>query len=470
MDITFYGAAEEVTGSCYLIRNQGYHLLLECGLFQGMPADEARNREPFPFDPSTIDAVILSHAHIDHSGRLPQLVKGGYSGPIHTQRATRDLCNIMLADSAFLNEKEAEWANRKRERKGLPPVEPLYTMEDVRQTISRFNGVEYHEEHEVVPGVRFILHDAGHILGASIVELILSEGGVERRVLFSGDLGQKELPILRDPEVVSGADLLLMESTYGDRLHLSWRDTLEELRNIFLSANHRRGNILIPAFTVGRTQEILYLFGKYFHEWRLDRWQIFLDSPMGIESTEVYSRYRELYDREARKITDEKGNFFHLPNFHLSHRTEDSMKLNQIRSGAIIMAGSGMCTGGRIKHHLKHNLWRRDSHLIISGFQARGTVGRSIVDGARHIRLWGETIKVAATVHTIGGLSAHADQQGLLNWYRRMEPRPPVVLVHGEPSAQKIFKGVLQEDLGAEVTIATPGMRLNLLPQQGTRQ
>ncbi len=465
MDITFYGAAEEVTGSCYLIRNQGYHVLLECGLFQGMPADEARNREPFPFDPSTIDAVILSHAHIDHSGRLPQLVKGGYSGSIHTHGATRDLCNIMLADSAFLNEKEAEWANRKRERKGLPLIEPLYTMEDVKHTITRFNGVAYHEEHEVVPGVRFILHDAGHILGASIVELILSEGGVERRILFSGDLGQKGLPILRDPEVVHGADLLLMESTYGDRLHLSWRDTLEELRQIFLSADHRRGNILIPAFTVGRTQEILYLFGKYFHEWRLERWQIFLDSPMGIESTEVYSQYSNLYDREARRITDEKGNFFNLPNFHLSHRTEDSMKLNQIRSGAIIIAGSGMCTGGRIKHHLKHNLWRRDSHLIISGFQARGTLGRSIVDGARHVRLWGETIKVAAKVHSIGGLSAHADQQGLLNWYRRMEPTPPVVLVHGEPSVQSILKGLLQEELGAEVTIATPGMRLNLLSQ-----
>ena len=463
VDITFYGAAEEVTGSCYLIRNQGYHVLLECGLFQGMPKSEARNSDPLPFDPKSIDAVILSHAHIDHSGRLPLLVKAGYSGPIYTQEATRDLCNVMLADSAFLNEKEAEWANRKRERKGLPLTEPLYTMEDARHTITQFKTVYYHEEHEVVPGVKFILHDAGHILGASIVEIVLSEGGVERRVVFSGDLGQKGLPILRDPEMVSGADLVLMESTYGDRLHRSWKETLEEFRAILLTAKYGRGNILIPAFTVGRTQEILYLFSKYYHEWRLDRWQIFLDSPMAIDSTEIYSRYSELYDREAREVSSSKGDFFHLPNFHLSRTTEESMKLNQIRSGAIIIAGSGMCAGGRIKHHLKHNIWRKDTHLIISGFQARGTLGRLIVDGAAHIRLWGETIKVAATVHTIGGLSAHADQHGLLSWYQKMGSVPPVVLVHGEPSAQEVLKKLLQDQMGADVTIATPGMRLNLL-------
>lgn len=463
MNITFYGAAEEVTGSCYLIENQGYRVLLECGLFQGMPKSELRNSEPFAFDPKSIDAVILSHAHIDHSGRIPLLVKSGFSGPIYTQGATRELCNIMLADSAFLNEKEAEWGNRKRVRKGLPLIEPLYTMEDARHAVMQFKAVDYNTEHEIVPGVRFKLRDAGHILGASIVELVLSEGGVERTLVFSGDLGQNGVPILCDPEKVASADIVMMESTYGDRIHRSWKDTLEELKGVLRSAKHNKGNVLIPAFTVGRTQEILYLFSRYFDEWELGRWQIFLDSPMAIDATEIYSKYDDLYDREARKTFSKKGDFFYLPNFHFSKTTEDSMKLNQIRSGAIIIAGSGMCTGGRIKHHLKHNLWRRECHLIISGFQARGTLGRSIVDGAKYVRLWGETIKVASTVHTVGGLSAHADQHGLLNWYKKIKGVPPVILVHGEPDAQSVLRQRLQDELGAKVTIAKPRMKLDLM-------
>ncbi len=463
MNITFYGAAKEVTGSCYLIENQGYRVLLECGLFQGMPKSELRNSEPFAFDPTSIDAVVLSHAHIDHSGRIPLLVKSGFSGPVYTHKATKDLCNIMLADSAFLNEKEAEWGNRKRARKGLPLIEPLYTMEDARHAVMQFKAVDYNTEHDIVPGVRLKLLDAGHILGASIVELTMSDGGSERKLVFSGDLGQNGMPILCDPESVKNADIVLMESTYGDRMHRSWKDTLEELRGILRSAKQTKGNILIPAFTVGRTQEILYLFSKYYDEWGLGNWQIFLDSPMAIDATETYSKYDDLYDREASKIFSRKGDFFHLPNFHFSRTTEDSMKLNQISSGAIIIAGSGMCTGGRIKHHLKHNLWRRDCHLVISGFQASGTLGRAIVDGAKYVRLWGETIKVAASVHTIGGLSAHADQRGLLGWYKKIKGVPPVVLVHGEPDAQGVLRQHLQDEIGAQVVIAKPEMVLDLL-------
>ncbi len=462
MDITFYGAAGEVTGSCYLIRAGGKQLLLDCGLIQGPEKEEARNRQPFPFDPRQIDAVVLSHAHIDHSGRIPQLVKAGYNGHIYTQRACRDLCRIMLRDSAFLSEKDAEWANRKRLRKGLPRVEPLYTVKEAQEAMRRFRVVDYDQEQEILPGIRVRLRDAGHILGSSIVELWLEEGGQRRKLVFSGDLGHTGAPILRDPTFIDSADRVIMESTYGDRLHRSWDETWAEMHDVMQEARNGSGNILIPAFAVGRSQELLYLFAKHFDAWGLGRWQIFLDSPMAIEATEVYARHSELYDQDATHLFKHNQQRALLPNFHFSRTANQSMGLNRIRSGAIIIAGSGMCTGGRIRHHLKHNIWRSDCNLIIVGYQANGTLGRALVDGAKRIRLWGETIRVAAKVHTVGGLSAHADQQGLIDWYQGFSNRPPVVLVHGEPEPQTILAGRLERESGAKVLKAEPHMRLEL--------
>jgi metallo-beta-lactamase family protein len=451
MQIEFLGATREVTGSCFLVRVGGQRLLVECGLVQGAREHEEHNREPFLFAAAEIDAVVLTHAHLDHSGRLPLLIKRGYTGPVYTHKATAELCAIMLEDAGYLNEKDVQWANKKRQRKGLKPIEPLYTRDEARAAQRHFQTLDYGQPREILPGATLTLRDAGHILGSAIVELELSEAGRTRKVVFSGDLGHKGAPILRDPEPIAQADLVVMESTYGNRLHRSWEATWQEMGGIISSARSGQGNILIPAFTVGRTQELLYAFKCHYEEWGIDGWQVFLDSPMGIEATEVYARHAKLYDEQASRIYEQSGDPFDLPNLHLSRRSEDSMQINQIRSGAIIIAGSGMCTGGRIRHHFKHNIWREHTHVLIVGFQARGTLGRSLVDGAKRIRLWAETVQVKATVHTIGGLSAHADQDGLVDWYRRFENRPRVVLVHGELEAMETLAQRLHRDCRAEV-------------------
>lgn len=461
--VQIFGAAEEVTGSCHLVTVGNKRILLDCGLIQGRRKDEERNKAPFPFDPASIDAVVLSHAHIDHSGRLPMLVKAGFNGPIYTHRASRDLCRIMLKDSAFLNEKDIEWENRKRLRKGLKPVEALYTVEDARRAMSRFKGLVYRKKVKILPAVTLRLNDAGHILGSSIVELWLEDQGQVRKLVFSGDLGRPGMPILQDPTLIQQADLVIMESTYGDRLHRSWEETLTEIENIVHNTANSRGNILIPAFAVGRTQEILYMLARYYEEWKLERWQIFLDSPLAIEATQVFTRHSDLFDQDMVDLWRQNKAQSILPGLHISRTSNQSMALNRIHSGAIIIAGSGMCSGGRIKQHLKHNIWRRECHVIISGFQARGTLGRSLVDGAKYIRLWGETVRVAATIHTVGGLSAHADQPGLKNWYANFEGRPRIVLVHGETAALETLSNSLKNDLGAPVTIAKYGQVLDLI-------
>ena len=463
MKIEFWGATREVTGSCFLIEVGGKRLLVECGLVQGAPADEERNRAPFPFDPRQIDAVILTHAHLDHAGRLPLLVNAGYQGPIYTHSASRDLSRIMLKDAGFLNEKEAEWENRKRQRKHLALLEPLYTVQDAQAAMRRFKAVEYGETVEVMKGVTLRLSDAGHILGSAIVELWLEEGGVRRKIVFSGDLGHKGAPILRDPATVTEADLVVMESTYGDRAHRSWEATWAELDEVFADMQQGRGNILIPAFAVGRTQELLYTFKRNFDRWQLARWAIFLDSPMAIEATEVYSRHYSLFDREAGAERRHGGDPFDLPNLHLSRTAQQSMRINRIEAGAIIIAGSGMCEGGRIKHHLKHNVWRDKCQVLIVGYQAQGTLGRALVDGAETIHLWGEAIRVAAAVHTIGGFSAHADCDGLAEWYGRFSARPPVALVHGEPQAMDPFAAHLKAMGAQRVYMPEQGARLDLV-------
>jgi metallo-beta-lactamase family protein len=460
--VQIFGAADEVTGSCHLVTAGNSRVLLDCGLIQGRRKDEERNKDPFPFDPASIDAVILSHAHIDHSGRLPMLVKAGFNGPIYTHRASRDLCRIMLKDSAFLNEKDIEWENRKRMRKGLKPVEALYTVEDAQLAMSRFKGVVYRKKMKIMPNVTLRLNDAGHILGSSIIELWLEDQDQVRKLVFSGDIGRPGMPILQDPAHIEEADLVIMESTYGDRLHRSWDETLKEIHNVVENTSNGRGNILVPAFAVGRTQEILYMLARNYGEWNLERWRVFLDSPLAIEATRIFTRHSDLFDQDMTDLWQRHKAQSILPNLHISRTTNQSMALNRVHSGAIIIAGSGMCSGGRIKQHLKHNIWRRECHVIITGFQARGTLGRSLVDGARNIRLWGETVRVSATIHTVGGLSAHADQQGLKDWYAHFTARPPVVLVHGETSSLESLANILKNELDAPVTIARRGQLLDL--------
>ncbi|RDH82805.1 MAG: MBL fold metallo-hydrolase [endosymbiont of Galathealinum brachiosum] len=454
MNITFLGATQYVTGSCHLIQINDHKILLDCGLIQGDYEQAQKNYDDFPFNPASIDAVILSHAHLDHSGKLPLLIERGFKGEIFAHPATIDLCEVLLEDAGYLNERGAFWENKKRERQGLELVEPLYTQQQARNCLRFFKPVPYTHKTTLMSGVTLEFHDAGHILGSCIVELDLNENNHSKKVVFSGDLGHAGAPILKDPTCLTKADIVLMESTYGDRLHRNWDDTWEELGSTIRNAHSQRGNILIPAFTVGRTQELLYCFNKHYDDWQLDNWKIFLDSPMAIKSTNIYSKYSSIYEDDARKDAQNCGNPLNLPNLTMTSSTEDSMALNRIQSGAIIIAGSGMCTGGRIKHHLKHNLWRHQSHVIIVGFQARNTPGRSLVDGAEWLTLWGEKIRINAKVTTPGGLSAHADQQGLIDWYKNFKNRPQLVLVHGEPEAQKILAEKLNTDLNIKPVIA----------------
>ena len=456
IEIKFLGAARSVTGSCHLVRVGEQTLLLDCGQIQGSHLDEELNRVPLPV--GRVDAVVLSHAHIDHSGRLPLLRKQGFSGPIYTHRASRDLCAIMLRDAAYLQEKDAEWQNKKLSRKGLARVAPLYTRDDAQAVLGQFAPLEYGARQRILPGVEVRLQNAGHILGAAIVELWLEDAGRSVKLVFSGDLGYAQAVVLEPPTPIDEADVVLMESTYGDRDHRPFDSTLRELESIIRGATDEGGNILIPAFAVGRTQDLLYLLAEHYEAWKLERWQIYLDGPMAIETTELYWRYRDLQKhglfRDGRKPQ--------LANVIASQTTEDSMRINETRSGAIVIAGSGMCNGGRIMQHLKHNLWRPECHVVLVGFQAQGTLGRRLVDGAEHVRLWHETIKVAAQIHTVGGLSAHADRSGLLGWYGGFKNKPPVCLVHGEPTAQQALADGLKEKFGADVRIPARGESLVL--------
>ncbi len=467
MELTSYGAAGEVTGSCHLVElaegNKTRRVLLDCGLIQGRRADELRNHDPFPFDPGTLDAVVLSHAHIDHSGRLPMLVKQGFRGRIHTHQASADLVEILLKDSASLNARDVERKNRQRERRGKKPLEPLYAQGDVTQTLKQLQPEQYQSSFTPCLGVSVTLHDAGHILGSAIVELQLTEGTESRTLVFSGDLGHRGSPILRDFTRLKRADFVLMESTYGNREHRSWEDTLEEVGDVAQLIASTNGNVLIPAFSVGRSQMIMYAFAKNRKAWRLDKRQIFLDSPMAIKATKAYVEHTNLYDDEAAAFWRENGQLLALPNLRFSESPQESMAINRIPNGAVVIAGSGMCTGGRILHHLKHNLWRHDAHVIIAGYQGRGTLGRKLVEGKKTVRIHRDRIRVAATIHTIGGLSAHAGQDGLVDWYSEFEERPPVLLVHGEPKAMRALRARLETECGADVRAAQAGRRTDLL-------
>ena len=461
--LTFHGAARQVTGSCYLLETRGGRLLLECGMFQGPPATTEHNRLDFPFDPRSLAAVVVSHAHIDHSGLLPKLVRAGYTGPIYLTPPTHDLLELLLKDAAHLEMKDTQWENKRRQRAGKRLLEPLYTLEDVERVLAMRRPLPYAELAQPLPGVQLRFHDAGHIIGAAIVELGLDTRDGRRTLVFSGDLGNRYSPLLRDPERLAHADVLLLESTYGDRDHRSLPDTLAEFRQALQAAARSGGNVLIPSFAVGRTQDILYWLGRFHREGDLPQSRVFVDSPMAIEASEIYVRHAKLFNRDDPDFNRLIGHGWQawLPCLSYSRSTEDSMALNQVQ-GAIIIAGSGMCEGGRIRHHLKYNLWKRDTHVIISGFQPRGTLGRRLVDGARRLSILGGDIAVRATIHTLGGFSAHAGQSELVEWALGLQPaRPRVYLVHGEVEAMTALRErLLAQRMQTE--IAEPGATIAL--------
>ena len=445
--LTFYGATEGVTGSAYLIETEHSTILLECGLYQGSREEEKQNKKPFPFDFHNIDAVVLSHAHLDHTGRVPKLVADGYNGSVYMTYPTTELLEILHKDAASLQERDAEWENKRRRRAGKKEIEPLYTMEDVAEALMHYEGIPYGQRLEVTTGIEVCFRDAGHILGSAIVELFISEKGKEKKLVFSGDLGNSDAALLRDPESIEDADVVLLESTYGDRDHRPIDETLKEFEDIILEASESGGNILIPSFAVGRTQEIIFYLGKLYQEGKIKHQAVYLDSPMAIAATEVYHRFQNVFNPEdSASLRHGKSGTLHsyLPVLRYSRTTDESMALNRIESGAIIIAGSGMCNGGRIRHHLKHNLWKSKAHVVIVGFQAQGTPGRLLVDGATRFRVVGEDIAVKASIHTLGGFSAHASQTQLIEWVNKFnKPHPKLYLVHGEDNA----KAALHEQL-----------------------
>ncbi len=464
MHIEFYGATSGITGSCHILRANGETILLDCGLIQGRKQDMERNRQPFPFSPEEISAVVLSHGHIDHSGRIPLLVKQGYRGPIYTQSATAELCDILLQDSAHLQERDAFYENKWRTKKGKPHIEPLYGVEDALAALNNLVGLRYRERKEILPGISIRYQDAGHILGSACVEVWLSESGVEKKVVFSGDLGQYDSPILHDPTAIEQADHLIIESTYGNRRHRDRQSTIDEIGEVIKTAAKDRGNLLIPAFSIGRSQEILYYLGKYYDQWELDRWQVFLDSPMAIKASKVYWDHPDLYDEETTRLRSKISEMPYLRNLKLTLSPEESMGINRIKSGAIIISASGMCTGGRIVHHLKHNVARPGTHIMIIGYQAHGTLGRALVDGEREVKIHGDEYEVKAQIHTVGGLSAHADIDDLMRWVSHFkESQPQVHVVHGESDSKQNFSRKMEAELGFKVSIPEPGDVLDLM-------
>ena len=462
--LTFLGATQQVTGSCYLIETRdGAKVLLECGMRQGRREDEAQNRAPFAFDPASLNAVVISHAHIDHTGLLPRLVASGYRGPIFATEATCDLMELMLLDAANLQEKDAEWENKWRARLGKAFVEPLYTVADTEQTLKQRRPLAYGQTQEVAPGVRITYHDAGHILGSAIVDLHIIDHHLDRHLVFSGDLGNACSPLMRDPQTLSRADAVMLESTYGDRDHRCSEATLDELAEILQQAHRDGGNVLIPSFAVGRTQDLIYHLGRFYQEGRLPQQAVFLDSPMAIRANAIYSRNYDQFaeaDLAMLRAKNVKRVEDWLPILRCTPTPEESMAINRIKSGAIIIAGSGMCTGGRIVHHFKHNIWRQECHVVFPGFQARGTLGRSIVDGAEFIKVLHQRIAGRAKVHTLGGFSAHAGRAQLIDWVSHFDHHPELYLVHGELEKMQALQKTLKEQLNWDASIPEPGEQI----------
>ncbi|MBI2472923.1 MAG: MBL fold metallo-hydrolase [Planctomycetes bacterium] len=451
MKITCIGAARTVTGSCYHIQTKDANILVDCGAFQGTKDTEKRNEEPFPFHASKIQYLVLTHAHIDHSGLIPKLAKDGFKGKILATSATMDLCGVMLLDSAHIHERDAEWENKRRLRAGKPPIKPLYTIQEAADSLAYFQGIVYNKIIDLGNGIRVRFQDAGHILGSAIVELWVKNDTCEKKLIFSGDLGQKNLPLIKDSTPIDEGDFVFIESTYGNRKHKGMTETIDELAQAVSESLKSGGNVIIPAFAVGRTQDILYILNKLSREGKLNHLRVFVDSPMAMQATRITLKHPECLDKETLELM-QTGQF---PGSSLALKftesVEDSMAINRIKSSAIIIAASGMCEAGRIRHHLKHNLWRSECSVIFVGYQAAGTLGRRIIEGAKEVRILGEEIAVNARIYTIGGLSAHADRNELLDWLGKFKKKPQRVFVmHGEEETALGFAETIREQLNLD--------------------
>lgn len=454
MKIRFCGAVSSVTGSCHLIETNRHKILLDCGMYQGGKTLERMNYEPFDFSVQEVECVILSHAHVDHCGRLPLLVKRGFSGPIYCTDATADLLKVMLPDCAHIQQKEAEWASKKAARKGLPPVEPMYTMEDANAALKLVQPVLYDQLFHLNEEMHAVFNDAGHILGSAITELWITEYGKTIKLVYTGDIGVENRPILRDPVKIKKADFIIMESTYGDRLHEKNSDSVKELISIIADTVKRGGNVIIPAFAVGRTQELIYELNRYYesdHYYHdlLSNVQVYIDSPMAITTTQVFRRNAQVFDEETREYILSGDNPLDFPNLTFTKTSEESKALNEDERPKIILSASGMCDAGRICHHLKHNLWNPKNSIVFVGYQANGTLGRRIIDGEEEVPVLGERIAVRAKIYNLEGFSGHADYQGLLSWVKGLKKAPQqIFLVHGEEEAKEALKNRIEEETG----------------------
>ncbi|HQG50049.1 MAG TPA: MBL fold metallo-hydrolase [Syntrophorhabdaceae bacterium] len=460
MKIRFLGAARVVTGSCYHLITDGLQILVDCGMYQGKNADEV-NRQPFQFDPGQIDVLLLTHAHLDHSGLLPKLVADGFKGDIVATAGTAELVEIMLLDSAHIQERDAEWMTKKSFRAGKDQIyQPLYTEEDAKGVMPFVKKVNYMETLQLKSGVRYRFIDAGHILGSGSLEIWLNNGDEEKKIVFSGDIGKNDNPIINDPQHIDNANYVVVESTYGNRLHRGVEESIEEMVQAIKNTFKKGGNVLIPAFSVGRTQDILYILNRLVKQDRLPKLNVYVDSPLADKATKIYMAHPEYFDAEA--LTAFKFRSNEGMNLHFTTSIEESQKINRIKSGAIIIAGSGMCDGGRIQHHFKHNIWRPECSIIFTGFQVKGTLGRHIIDGAKSARILGEEMAIRAKTYTIGGFSAHADQKELLEWLGTITNRPKTFVTHGEESVSLEFEKVIQEKLGLETYVPHKGEELEI--------
>lgn len=459
MKIRFLGATTTVTGSCHLITTNSHKLLLDCGLFQGNKEIERLNEEEFDFDPSEIEFLILSHAHIDHSGRIPLLVKRGFKGKIYCTDATADLLEVMLKDSASIQERETEWKNRKNQRSGKPLVEPLYTMKDAEEALKYVVPVMYDQLVELHESIQIVFNDAGHILGSAIIELFITENNDVSKIVYSGDIGMKNRPILRNPTLIKKADYVIMETTYGNRVHEDNSDSIKRLIDIVLKTIKRGGNVIIPSFAVGRTQELIFEFNRFYEEnsayrYELKDVKVYVDSPMAISATEVFRKNAQVFDKDTRDYILRGDHPLDFPNLVFSRTAEESIALNTDPNPKVIISSSGMCEAGRIKHHLKHNLWNPKSSIVFVGYQAKGTLGHSILKGDKRVSIFGEKIKIEAEIHNLEGFSGHADQNGLVQWLGgfKMQPKK-IFLVHGEDDSKSDFAETVKSVFGYDCTV-----------------